>query len=544
MFVVILLSLLGRFYSNCISNKQYSFVKLPPIYTHCPNLSANLFEKEEIEAVNPCLPTIEKKPPIYNLEDPLSQFRVQNFIKTKDSPELDLSSLPYVQIEHQDKNKLVKFKDGREILSFYANKLNSYLANYMEWNKAYDPESDNREKLELYNPILPDTYYAVVYYCSWQSESIALVKAIQQLLGNYYFERDPKIEHPKKRKVRKKELLEEFRRIQAEIEEHDKKVEYAKENNLPIPPGPGNESIEPVKFNLRIPDVEETIRILDHCRKKYNFNWWMPKFGAIKYNRIVDKAFNELYNTSYKQVRSAEERKKYKLRDLKRVMRSKAKKVARPVNVNFVLVRLANSMMISNSRQGARRHRRFIQSHEKEFRFNEIMLRLLLDQEIYYENMPALQLFKCREGLDSLPSVYGSKSHAAKPLDEDASFYRSDPFEVAARVNYGLPVLRKCSHLAVADDFVHLGNFMDLGSLKALDAFESLFAPGSDALSVLTRTRDMSELDLSRLGPVLETLTLMYKFQLKKIVDARPKKPDCKILLTVCLSHSYTDIIP
>ncbi|UKJ87889.2 hypothetical protein MACJ_000330 [Theileria orientalis] len=508
----------------------YSFVKLISIHTHYRSLSANLFEKEEIEAVNPCLPIVEKKPPIYNLEDPLSEFRVQNFIKTKYSPELNLSSLPYVQIEHQDKNKLVKFKDGREILSFYVNKLNSYLANYMEWNKAYDAESDNTDKLELYNPILPDTYYAVVYYCSWQSESIALVKAIQQLLGNYYFERDPKIEHPKKRKIRKKDFMEEYRRIQAEIEEHDKKVEYAKEHNLPIPPGPGSEELEPVKFNLHIPDVEETIKILDHCKKKYNFNWWMPKFGTIKYNRIVDKAFNELYNTSYKQVKSPEERKMYKLRDLKRIIRSKTKKAVRPVNVNFVLVRLANSMMISNSRQGVRRHRRFIQSHEKEFRFNEIMLRLLLDQEIYYENMPAIQLFKCRESLDSLPSVYGSKSHASKPLDENANFYKSNPFEIAEHVNYGLPVLRKCNHLSVIDDFVHLGNFMDLTSLKSVDSFESLFAPDSDFLSILTKTREMSNLDLSRIEPVLQTLTLMYKFQLKRIVDARPKKPEYIIL--------------
>ncbi|XP_954319.1 uncharacterized protein TA20790 [Theileria annulata] len=537
MLFKILLNLISL--SSCFRN----FISDDDFCTHQANISVNypkpssyadfsvnLFEKAEIEAVNPRIPFRKRKPPpVYILDDPLSDFRIKNFGKTRNSIPLNLTSLPIVQIEHQDKNKLVPFKDGREILSFYANKLTSFLSNYREWSEAYDPEPDDFEELEIYNPLKPNSYYAVVFYCAWQSESIALFKAVRQLLGNYYFKRDPPITHEKKRETLE-ELQARYERREKLRKEYEKEVEKAKKMNLPPPPEPNYDNIQPVKFILTISDLEQTLKILDFSHKKYDFNWWMPMFGQIMYNRVVDRAFNELYNTSYKNVKSAEERKKYRLLDKERIIKIDKIDDNRPVNLNFVFVRLANSMMLSNSKRGLKRHKNFIQCHEKEFRYNEIMLRLLIEQELYYENMPVIQLFKCVRPENSLPFVYGSKTNQAIPFNSHLTFYKKNPFEISQHVNYGLPVLRKCNHLSISDDFTHLGNFMDLTSLKPVDSFDLLFQSDLDFLDLFTKTRDMSKDDMAFIEPVFHSLSLMYKFQLMKIVQARPKKEEYVIL--------------
>ncbi|EAN33675.1 hypothetical protein TpMuguga_01g00431 [Theileria parva strain Muguga] len=519
------------------------FNNVEHFYTHYPNFSVkypnssshtdfsvNLFEPAEIEAVNPRIPSPKPKPPpIYILDDPLSDFRIKNFGSSRITTPLNITSLPIVQIEHQDKNKLVLFRDGREILSFYVNKLISFLSNYREWSQAYDPEPDDFANLEIYNPLKPNTYYALVFYCAWQSESIALVRAVDQLLGNYYFTRHPPITHKKKRETLN-DLIEELERRQNLKEKYELEVQKAKRNNLPIPPEPDYDNIQPVKFTLTVSDLDETLKILEFSKEKYDFNWWMPMFGHIKYNKLVDKAFNELYNTSYKDVKSAEERKKYKLMDQKRIIQIDKRDHNRPVNVNFVFVRLANSMMLSNSKKGLKRHKRFIQCHEKEFRYNEIMLRLLIEQEVYYENMPVVQLFKCAEPSSSLPFVYGSKTNQALPFNKNLTFYKRNPFEISQHVKFGLPTFRKCNHLSVSDDFIHLGNFMNLSSLRQIDSFDSVFQTDLDFLDLFANTRNMTRKDMANIDPVFHALSLMYKFQLMKIIQARPKKEEYIIL--------------
>ncbi|AFZ80144.1 signal peptide-containing protein [Theileria equi strain WA] len=477
--------------------------------------------------INPKIDCSRNKPPaIYHYEDLLSDYRIDKFKPLKDVTHF--TSLPYVEIEHQDKGKLIRFRDGRDIVAFYANKLNALLSNFTEWSKAFS--EDKIKPLDNYNPLASDTYYAVVYYCAWQSESIALVRAIRQLLGRWRWIRDPPIRRNEPEPTLD-EILEKVEKMKKMHEEHELAFRTAREQGLPDPPEPIFSPAEQVTFNMRIPNLNITKRILEHASNAYKSKWWMPKFAKIAYNRLFDKGFSELYNTSLKRVLTADDRMKYKLRECDAstgdpATRPGSKKAKpKPININFIMVRLANSLMLANSRRGLMKQKKMVLAHEKEVRFNEIILDILIKQEAYYKSMPLVQLFKCANPIQNIPSVVPAKTHEKMPFDEP-TFYRHNPFDIAEKLTYGLPPLRKFTHLAIADDFEHVGNIMDLATLDVAKSVDDVFTPVVDLpnTNFIQRYKGIKRDGriCAGLDPVLYALSMMYRFHLKKIIDARP----------------------
>ncbi|ORM39809.1 uncharacterized protein BXIN_0009 [Babesia sp. Xinjiang] len=493
-------------------------------------VSSHPFDDAEVRAVNPPVPPPPPRIPAeYVMDDVLSSYRYSN-IGSFPGECRHIASLPYVDVRYQDKGSLVPFRDVGEIVSCYSNKLNTLLSNFDEWTAAYNPERKGLRDLSLYNPLSSNSYYAVVFYCAWQSESIALKRAIHQLTGRYSFLRDPAVVYGPKPRERLEDLL-------AKLDEwerrHAQMIEDARSKGLPDPPAPPLVERERVTMRMRSFNGPETAKILDRLHSRYNFRWWMPHVGQLKYNKVFCRAYNELYNTSYKRVRSDQTRLAYKLRNTGRQVEDNALPAGNTnglTRINFILVRLANSVMLSNSRRGLQRMRSAAHGHEKEMHFNEIVMRLLLDIGVLYKDMPAIRLFKCTNPVDDIPSVALRKSHKKRPLDPYTPFYHPDPFRIARNTLYGIPLLRKCSHLAIPSDFAFIGGIAGLSNLGDPPMAPELLESTNDTylgdfrrlLAPADKSCAMTSDDLERLDPIFATLELMYKLNLRQIIDARP----------------------
>ncbi|KAK1441982.1 hypothetical protein BgAZ_400120 [Babesia gibsoni] len=495
---------------------------------------SSVFDEEEVRAMNPPVPPPPpKKPAIYDLKDDLAKYRFTNFQESGVDTH-HFGSLPYVEFRYQDKGSLVGFKNVAEIVSTYSNKLITLLSNFQEWTGAFNAEGNGVEDLSFYNPLSPDSYYAVVFYCAWHSESIALKRAVHQLCGRYTFLRDPPVTNKPKPPDKLEDMI-------AKIEEvnrrHKEMIEEAREKGLPDPPPPPLVEREQATMKMRSINTELTGRILDHLHEHYNYRWWMSKVGHLKYNKVMSRAYSELYNTTYKAVRTEKTRHAYKLSN--RTLHPPPTKwylgdgqniPPNMTRVNLILVRLANSMMLSNTARGLQRMRTAAHAHEKEMHFNEIIMRLLIDNGMLYKNMPVIQLFKCVNPVDKVPPVFNSKRHELLKFDMYTPFYKPDPFDIARHTLYGLPTLRKCSHLAIADDFEYLGSIMDIADLETLPSMDKLIPSGEEKLAHdfhrLFKKNDQLKgsilEDMEKLKPFLDTLELMYKMNFKQIVDARP----------------------
>ncbi|GIX63924.1 uncharacterized protein BcabD6B2_33590 [Babesia caballi] len=499
------------------------------------------FDEAELDAMNPpAPPPPPREPAQYVRDDALSKYRFANFDAT-DQGVRHIAALPYAEVRHQDKGALIPYRSVEEVVACYSNKLTTLLSNFREWTAAFNPRRDDLVDLSLYNPLSSGSYYAVVFYCAWQSESQALKRAVHQLAGRYSFERDPPVVHGPKPRERLEDLLAKLDEVKRR---HEELVAEARAKGLPDPPRPPLEEREKVTMTMRSVNAAETCSILERMHGRYNYRWWMPHVGTLKFNKVFCRAYNELYNTSYKMVRSDRSRLKYKLSDTgRRPVESAAphegaahsRQHGPLTRINFILVRLANSVMLSNSRRGLQRMRSAAHGHEKEMHFNEIVMRLLIDSGILYKDMPAIRLFKCVNPVESVPPVFARKSVKALPFAPSTPFYRPDPFDIAARTLYGLPPLRKCSHLSVASDFAYVGGIAGLADLPDPPALERLVEGGEDAqpgdfrrLLVFNAAGDTAEsagvspADVDRLEPFLATLELMYKLNLRQIIDARP----------------------
>ncbi|EDO06982.1 uncharacterized protein BBOV_IV006220 [Babesia bovis T2Bo] len=487
--------------------------------------STSLFDKDEVDAANPPVPPPPPRIPAdFVMDDVFSEHRYRN-IGSYVGESSHIAALPYAEIRYQDKGSLVPYRSVEEIISCYSNKLNTLLCNFNEWTAFYNPDGKDSIDLSLYNPLSNDSYYVVVFYCAWKSESIALKRAIHQLSGRYEFVRDPPVVHGPKKK-------ETFQEVLARLEEwerrHAEMIEDARSKGLPDPPAPPLVEREKVKMIMHSLNGAETLKILGRIQEQYNVRWWMPHIGQQKYNKVFCRAYNELYNTSYKRVRTEKSRLGYKMRNTgcQPVSVEKQKGVLGLSRVNFILVRLANSLMLSNSRRGLQRMRSAVHGHEKEMHFNEIMLKLLINLGVLYKDMPSIRIFRCSSPVDELPSVALHKSHMKIPFDSTSNFYNPDPFKIARHTLYGLPPLRKCSHLAIPSDFEYIGGIQGLSSLKDppkipdllehtertnKSDFHRLFTPSQSNISVH-----------SVLDPLLSTLDLVYKLNLRQIIDARP----------------------
>ncbi|GFE53820.1 hypothetical protein BaOVIS_012240 [Babesia ovis] len=488
--------------------------------------ASSFFDEEEVRAANPPAPPPPPRvPATFVMDDALSAYRYAN-IGSATGDLRHIAALPYAEIRYQDKGSLVPFRSVGEIISCYSNRLNSLLSNYNEWTCAFNPDRKDLMDLSLYNPLGSDSYYAVVFYCAWQSESVALKRAIHQLCGRYAFLRDPPVVHGPKPKEKLEEVIARLNEWESRYAEM---VEDARSKGLPDPPPPPMVERERVTMTMYSKNSAETAKVLNRLHAKYNFRWWMPHIGQQKYNKVFCRAYNELYNTSYKRVRSDKSRLAYKLKNTGRQPENSSKKMENIpglTRINFILVRLANSVMLSNSRRGLQRMRSAAHGHEKEMHFNEIIMRLLIDIGVLYKDMPAIRLFKCKNPLDDIPSVAAHKDYIKQPFDEYLNFYQPDPFRIAARTLYGLPTLRKCSHLAIPSDFEYLGGIaglLDLGDPPKSD--ELLEGSGDQDIGEFRKRLTPSESgtsDLSRLDPMLAALELMYKVNLRQIIDSRP----------------------
>lgn len=495
---------------------------------------SSIFDEEELRNINPPVPPPPpKKPAKYVLNDELSRFRYANF-KDGSVDTRHVACLPYMDVRYQDKGALIPFRTVSEIVANYSNKILTLFSNFQEWTAAYNTDGKDVEDLSLYNPLSSGSYYAVVFYCAWQSESIALKRAIHQLCGRFSFVRDPPVNYGPKPREKLEDMI-------AKIEEvgrhHEEMIADARAKGLPDPPPPPLVEREQATLTMRSINADLTSKILDYLHDFYNFRLWMPKVGQLKFNKVLCKAYNELYNTSYKNVKSDISRHTYKLSD--RVLRQPPPRwylgnnetvPGNLTRINFIMVRLANSMMLSHSKRGLQRMRSGAHAHEKEMHFNEIIMRLLIDNKILYKDMPAIQLFKCVNPVDAIPGVYTGKRHDVLPINTVSPFYKPDPFAIASKTLYGLPPLRKCSHLAIPDDFKYLGTIMNISDLSTISSMDKLLPCGEESLAFdfcrmfkdsACRSGDFAD-DVQRLEPLLTTLELMYKMNFKQIVDARP----------------------
>ncbi|GBE59590.1 dienelactone hydrolase, putative [Babesia ovata] len=497
---------------------------------------ASPFDEEEVRKVNPPAPLPPPREPAqYVLDDALSAYRFANFAQ-HGSVTRHLACLPFTEVRYQDKGSLIPFRGVDEVVSCYSNKLVTLLSNFREWTEAFNPSGDGLLDLSLYNPLSTGSYYAVVFYCAWQRESIALKRAIHQLAGRFTFARDPPVVHGKKPQERLEDLL---ARLDEVKQRHDELIAEARSKGLPDPPAPPLVEHERVTLTMRSHNATEISRILEVLHNRYSYRWWMPHVGKLKYNKVFCRAYNELYNTSYKKVRSETSRLKYKLSDTGRrdsdpvsntdrgSERGGAQNVTR---VNLIMVRLANSLMLSNSRRGLQRMRSGAKGHEKEMHFNEIAMRLLLNMGVMYKDMPLICLYKCTNPLDEIPPVFARKSHRALPFSQSARFYRPDPFEIARKVLYGLPTLRKAGHLAIPSDFTCLGGIRGLADLSKPPSVDEILGEVDPSLHSdfrrLLKPFEKGEApepsDVERLEPFLSTLEVLYKLNLRQYIDAQP----------------------
>ncbi|KAK2194312.1 uncharacterized protein BdWA1_004091, partial [Babesia duncani] len=211
------------------------------------------FDPEEVAAINPPIPKPPPKiPATFINEDPLADYRIDKFVKSKGLNHY--TSLPLYEFKHQEKGSVAGYKDSRQLLATYSNRLCTLLGNFTEWSKK-NHKNDMIEDISLYNPLAPGSYYALVFYCAWQSESIALVQAIHQLLGSFKFKREPPIVVPSRNAPRKREtledILEEIRREQEMIQEHERAM-HEGEVDLDLDQRPQ------VYMRLEIPNVDTT----------------------------------------------------------------------------------------------------------------------------------------------------------------------------------------------------------------------------------------------------------------------------------------------
>ncbi|CDR95680.1 membrane protein, putative [Babesia bigemina] len=498
--------------------------------------AASPFDEAEVRKVNPPLPPPPPREPAqYVLDDALSAYRYANFAQNGPTTR-HLACLPFTEVRYQDKGSLVPFRGVDEVVSCYSNKLVTLISNFREWTCAFNPSGDGLLDLSLYNPLSTGSYYAVVFYCAWQRESIALKRAIHQLAGRYTFARDPPVVHGKKPKEKLDDLL---TRLDEVKQRHDELVAEARSSGLPDPPRPPLVEPERVTLTMRSHNAAELSRILEVLHDRYSYRWWMPHVGKLKYNKVFCRAYNELYNTSYRKVRSESSRLKYKLSDTGRRDVEPATSTQRSpqvdggrnlTRVNLILVRLANSLMLSNSRRGLQRMRSAAKGHEKEMHFNEIAMRLLLNMGVLYKDMPLICLYKCTNPVDEIAPVFARKSHKALPFSDYPPFYRPDPFEIARGVLYGLPTLRKVSHLAIPSDFACLGGIRGLANLDKPPSVDeilgevdaSLHCDFQRLLQPLEKGEPADASDVDRLAPFLSTLEVLYKLNLRQYIDAQP----------------------
>lgn len=340
---------------------------------------------------------------------------------------------------------------------------------------------------KIYSLGLCDEYYALCLTCTWNNPSKAFLQTIKQIHGYQKIERDPPFAKKKAPPPKVDDLIEEYVEEKRIYDQYIAEKRLCQSEGREPPPRPDFRSV--VTFKKYYPHDNLQTKVLDYIEEFYKINFIEPDYWRITFNKHFNKMYNMFHNELLKRPANNS-----KLPDIEQSATNNKL-------INFLLVPITDSQLIKNKNKLNRVFKRKMYSHAKKIIFHEIILKLLIENNIKYSDMPAILLYRLR----STPDF--------------AKLTRDDGMEAlgaAQLLDY------KCKKLVLntvfsSDQLEFVGKIGGFSTIDPL-AIEKL----DDLLS--KRAELPLPWEKTPLDPLLSLIYISYQYHLRKLIDdAKPK---------------------